>query len=231
MLKLSELYSSVQGEGPLTGVPTQFVRFGGCNMRCPGWPCDSPYAVLPENYKEWEKVPADLLISRIIDEAERTGARNLCFTGGEPFLQPQEDLINVANSLAARGFTIEFYTNGSFVIPFQELPAKTRFMLDWKLTGSGEVNTNLHERWVNARGLNGYGNIKFVCKNADDLMEAKELTEDLYRLPTKATLWVGSAWDQLSEADIVAFMLIHKMPWRLNVQVHKYVWPSEMRGI
>ncbi|MHA2264890.1 MAG: 7-carboxy-7-deazaguanine synthase QueE, partial [Candidatus Thorarchaeota archaeon] len=98
-MKLSEVYTSVQGEGPRVGVPTTFVRFGGCNLRCPGWGsgslpdgtsvrgCDTIFAVYPEYRSQWESVSVRQLLERIPPEIT-----NVCITGGEPLIQPTKDL-------------------------------------------------------------------------------------------------------------------------------------------
>src|ERR1700704_2587022 len=86
---LSEVYNSIQGEGPNVGQPTTFVRFAGCNMRCPGWPCDTPYAIDPAIWRyESMKASTMWVAEQILD----LKPRHVCFTGGEPFMQPWEEL-------------------------------------------------------------------------------------------------------------------------------------------
>src|SRR3954453_605533 len=92
-LRLLEPYPSTQGEGPNVGKLTQFVRFAGCNLKCPGWPCDTPFSIDPAQYRnEMQLVTARTLARSVFAEFTATGAENICLTGGEPTLQPQGEL-------------------------------------------------------------------------------------------------------------------------------------------
>ena len=240
-LRLSEVYVSVQGEGPRTGTKTQFVRFAGCNMKCPGWPCDTQHAIDPAIYmKEGgsEKLVPDELASYITRYAQDMGASNICLTGGEPLLQ-EEYLLHAtytavrvaAISLELPTFTWEVFTNGSRHIPTWMLN-NFHIMMDWKLTGSGEALTKAEERLHNAKRLGYDQGIKFVCKDIQDLEEAAELMIMLRQVEdVTATFWVGTAWATLTEAEIVEYILEHNLPAKLNVQLHKYVWPADARCV
>lgn len=235
MLRLSELYVSVQGEGPRVGEKTQFIRFAGCNMRCPGWPCDTQHAIDPAIWRvQSEKLAINELVSKIIDTYVDTGASNLCFTGGEPLMQPQEDLRQVFARLREHvdaNWTWEIFTNGSYHIPSWML-SNFHIMMDWKLPGSGESETKLDERLKNAKRLNRDQGIKFVCKDYEDMVEADTLMTGLRRIDDViAQFWIGAAWGELSEAEVVDYMIEHGLDAKLNVQVHKFVWPAEQRGV
>ena len=106
-------------------------------------------------------------------------------------------------------------------------------MMDWKLEGSGEADTDLESRLINALNLSPIDGIKFVCTGRDDLDEAKQIwgklvTDERWR---GAQIWVGSAWDKLPEKELVEWLLEERLPWKLNVQVHKYIWPADERGV
>jgi len=232
-LKVLEHYTSVQGEGFHTGKLTQFVRFAGCNLRCPGWPCDTPQAIFPNQYhgKFYRDIP-DRCVARIMRQADTNGAKNVCFTGGEPFMQDNETLRLVVYVLIEQGFSVEFFTNGTFPLPFWA--TRHTIMLDWKLKGSGEdLKFELRDiRAKNARSLHGECGIKFVCTDEKDLREAVMTGEQLRQFGSPATFWLGTAWDTLSEADIVQFMKDNRLTdWRLNVQVHKYIYDPEARFV
>jgi len=247
--KLVEHYVSTQGEGPNTGKVTQFVRFAGCDMRCGGWPCDTPFASDP---KQWAKIyykrTVEELYEDILNKYRETGALNVCFTGGEPFMQDNDLLCELFELMMPTldwvvdedgGFTIiseepearfqiEAFSNGSFEYPQKALD-KVEFMMDWKLNGSGEGSTSLDDRLLNAKRI--YGGIKFVCKDEEDFKQAIEVWNELKDVVMPETrFWVGSAWDVFPTSRVVELVLEHKLPWSLNVQVHNYIFGANVRG-
>jgi 7-carboxy-7-deazaguanine synthase len=232
-LKVLEHYTSVQGEGFHTGKLTQFVRFAGCNLRCPGWPCDTPQAIFPNQYHgKFDRDIPDRCFARIERQANTNGAKHICFTGGEPFMQDNKVLQAVVMLLTDYGYTVEFFTNGTYTLPWWAL--RNTIMLDWKLKGSGEdlKFEQRNTRAMNAKDLHPECGIKFVCTDDKDLREAVLAAEQLRQFGTKATFWVGTAWDSLKEADIVQFMKDNRLTdWRLNVQVHKYIYDPEARFV
>ena len=230
-LRLVEHYASTQGEGPRTGKTTQFIRFAGCNMTCPGWPCDTPFAVDPAIYREnsyWRE-PTNLLNDAVLMRSE-TGANNLCLTGGEPFLQPNTLLEEFTALAIAEGFEVEAFSNGSFVYSKDALKM-IDFMMDWKLDGSGEGDTRLENRRMNALNLQAGSGIKFVCKDEVDFNQAMEIYNELKDLVNPGVrFWAGSAWAVFPEREVVELILKNQLPWSLNVQVHNFVWPANERG-
>src|SRR6266487_93263 len=167
MLRLLELYTSMQGECDRTGMPTQFVRFAGCNLRCPGWPCDTPFAIFPDQYrKEQQLISPDQLRDAIYEEATVTGATNICLTGGEPMLQKFEDLNSIVIQIAELGWPLEMFSNGTLLYPAIILELCS-IRMDWKLPGSGE-DPNDETRIANYYNMGTYGHhtIKFTIKDA-----------------------------------------------------------------
>ena len=232
-LRLVEHYVSTQGEGPHAGQTTQFVRFAGCSMRCPGWPCDTPFAIDP---KIWGKAggsykrTVEELIANIVEKASETGAKNICLTGGEPFLQNKALMDDLILSLVEKNFNVEAFTNGSFVYSSIAL-YNVNFMMDWKLGGSGEGSSYLVERTINALNLGTGDGIKFVCKDEDDFKQAIKVWNTLKdEVDPGLVFWVGSAWGVFPEKRIVELVLENKLPWRLNVQVHNFIWPANERA-
>ena len=225
------MYNSIQGEGLRMGTPTMFLRFAGCNMRCPGWPCDTPHAIEPSIWvKESEKFEIKQLVKRIQDTTG-TGVTNICWTGGEPFIQPIEQLERLYWELADKGYTQEVFTNGSVIFPdFTDSMLK---MMDWKLAGSGEDSFNVSEREYNAfENLGPDDGIKFVIVDKDDYEEAMHIWRHLaWKVQCQAQFWVGAAWGRIKEAQLVEWILEDGLPWKLNVQVHKYIWPADKRGV
>jgi 7-carboxy-7-deazaguanine synthase len=223
-LRLNEHYVSIQGEGPNVGKITQFIRFAGCNMRCPGWPCDTEHAVNPFLWKNDPKVQPGDIANRIAGYVLHQNAQHVCITGGEPFLQPHDLLRQLLHHCAHMGVTVDIFTNGSIGFPSWLFDMKhVTIVMDWKLPGSGEGDFRLEERRINARLLRPTDAIKFVCKDAADLEAVPELE-------CQAIKYVGVAWDTLSIDDAIEFMYKQKGDWRLNVQLHKYLW-GEARGV
>lgn len=238
MLRLSEHYTSIQGEGPRVGTLTQFVRFAGCNMRCPGWPCDTQHAIDPNIWRhQSEKIDPYELAKRIHTEAHNTGAFNICLTGGEPFLQPHNELFQTIESLAhpSHVYSFEAFTNGSFAFPnwTKDPLIDMRFIMDWKLVGSGESQTALDTREQNALFLGTDDIIKFVIKDVSDFTYAMGTARRLQRAGFKGEFSIGAAWGSaVTEKDVVDFMIQNKLrDWILNVQIHKYIWPPDERGV
>lgn len=228
-MKLLELYTSVQGEGPHTSEPTQFVRFAGCNLRCPGWPCDTQHAIHPKLYKD---VAENLTGAQIVRERLADWPKHICLTGGEPFIQKEIELEEFVQEARAAGYTIECFTNGTQLIPNWTL-GRVRFMMDWKLSNSGEVMDRYRDaRMANAVRLNKHDGIKFVVATPGCLDEAATVYAGLIQQGVEAQIWIGAVWNRgLSDAAIVDYIMTHKLPWNLNIQTHKYIWHPDKQGV
>jgi 7-carboxy-7-deazaguanine synthase len=224
-LRISEIYVSTQGEGPKVGIPTVFVRFGGCNLRCAGWPCDTPYAIDPARYRHEWKLET---ISQILVEIPRW-VPNVCLTGGEPFLQNHKLLQDLVFALNQRGQEVEAFTNGTILYPDWVFTRMITLVMDWKLVGSQEDPFN-DNRFLNAKQLKPTDAIKFVVKDRNDFEQAMTLFDD-NQSDIKAQWFTGVVWGKLEDSTLVEWMLRAKMPWRLNVQVHNHIWDRSKRGI
>lgn len=227
-MRLLELYDTVQGEGPNVGQPTTFVRFAGCNMRCPGWPCDTPYSIYPDQWKtQYREIEPPELLRELVGHF-----KHICITGGEPLIQPRIQMQYFMEGLWERGYTFDLFTNGSR--PFQPYKilrdATSTVVMDWKLAGSGESNSYRETRLENLKTLRHKDAIKFVVKNIDDLHEAKDVMSTLPN-PFPPRVYIGPAWDLITPEQVVEFILEHKLDAYLNLQTHKYVFPGRDRGI
>jgi 7-carboxy-7-deazaguanine synthase len=230
-LRLNELYVSVQGEGPHVGEPTIFVRFSGCNMRCAGWPCDTQHAIQPALYRHDPKLPPQDIVDQIMGLRDQTGARRVCITGGEPFMQDAEDLFILHRKLCSRGFDFDIFTNGSFIFPDWVTTDWVTIIMDWKLEGSGEAQKKGDERlWNVEHRLQRKDAIKFTVVDKDDLQEARHFWEAFKEVGCQ--FYVGRVWEHaLTDDDVVQFILNNQLPWKHTMQVHKYIWPGVERGI
>lgn len=227
-MRVSEHYVSTQGEGPRTGELTQFLRFAGCNMRCAGWPCDTPYAIFPEIWRVDSRVKT--IDDIVLDCLEKKPVKWVCWTGGEPFLQKEDELYTLARYLWDENFKLECFSNGSFLFPAWALTGM-KFIMDWKLQGSGEAGKLRDVRTKNALSLLSKDAIKFVVANENDLYEAKHEYQELVGQGCLAQFYVGAVWGKADDAAIVDWLVKEKLDWKLNVQVHKYIWSPTLRGV
>lgn len=233
MIRLSEIYKSVQGEGPRVGAPTIFVRCAGCNMRCPGWPCDTQHAIDPEKYrKEWRNLRVDQVLREIESVSGSHPSVGICLTGGEPFLQTHSDLNRLVGDLVDRGYFVECFSNGSLSMPDWAF-ASVSFILDWKLPGSGEQSpeqflTNLHTAHDSMDNDSSVQHvIKFTVVDHADLLEATKRWSTVQDL--NLPVYVGGVWGKIGPDSVASWILNQGLPWHLNLQTHKYIWPTDAR--
>jgi 7-carboxy-7-deazaguanine synthase len=205
---------------------TQFVRFAGCNLRCPGWPCDTQHAIDPKIYRINSTKDSS---AQLIDKLAPWPLR-ITLTGGEPFLQPGGQLQEFCEMAWIRKYQIECFTNGTFQFPAWAFPS-IRFIMDWKLPGSGEDNKP-GERERNALCLQRGDAIKFTVKDEQDLEAAYSAWVHLNALDVLAQYFVGIVWGgPLTDTDVIDFVRYNKLPWRLNMQLHKYIWNPDQIGV
>lgn len=236
VVNLCEVYTSVQGEGPNTGKPITFVRFGGCNLRCKGWGsgllpdgtevsgCDTIFAVYPEWRGTWNSTA----VSELLDRVPKS-PRMVCITGGEPLIQPSKELSAFAQGLLDGGYDIDLFTNGSRSLdnhPWTGHPDVT-VVMDWKLPGSME-GTTFH--MPNLDHLQEKDAIKFVCKNRFDFeMALEHLTH--WRDRIKAQAWFGPVWNHMDPVRLAGWVAEEYPEGRLNIQTHKYLWDPNERKV
>jgi 7-carboxy-7-deazaguanine synthase len=196
-------------------------------MRCPGWPCDTPFAIDPAIWKDQHRkvTPGDLVF-----EIAQEGIKNICWTGGEPFMQNHKDLHLLHSMLRDEDFTVECFTNGSIEFP-PWAQSLIHFTMDWKLKGSGEADFLRDVRMRNAVRLKRSDDIKFVVKDHDDLEEAFAMTATLRAAGYRGGFYVGAAWSCITDEELVDFMYRYKVDWKLNVQIHKHIWEPDKRGV
>jgi 7-carboxy-7-deazaguanine synthase len=233
-LRVVETYVSYQGEGPNTTRPTLFVRFAGCNFRCPGWPCDTQHAIQPAQFRKLQKYyqPVELA-----DHVLSFGVDNICLTGGEVFLQPLTSLSQFLNAVKSTepSWNIECFTNGGLKWG-EDLPLVIdNFIVDWKLFGSGEQYDNDGTLGANLKRLTQFDAIKFTIKDEADFEEAmRRYEEHIVKIPVdeRPQVYAGVVWGQkLDTATLCQWMLNNDLDWRLNVQVHKFVWHPDKQGV
>ena len=216
---VAELFASINGESVRAGEPAVFVRFRGCNLACSY--CDTKWANRPD-------CPVRMMTAEeIADYADRAGIADVTLTGGEPLLQKELDVL--ISRLTASGHRVELETNGSVSVEaLSRLEPRPVFTLDYKLPGSGMESAMLTESY---RFLAKEDSVKFVSGSREDLERAAEIIER-YRLTEKCSVFISPVFGKIDPADIVAFLLERRMNGvRLQLQLHKFIWDPEKRGV
>jgi 7-carboxy-7-deazaguanine synthase len=212
-LSIIELFASIQGETSFTGLPTTFIRLARCNLRC-SW-CDTSYSF-------GKGIPYS--IDSIINQVDLFGCKHVCITGGEPLLQ--QNVYPAMKMLCDKNYSLSLETSGSLSIAAVDPRVKT--ILDIKCPGSEMSDKNY---WPNLEILRKHDQVKFVLKDEVDYLFAKEICNK-YQLINKVDEVLFSPVHNVLEAKLlVAWMLRDKLPARLNLQIHKFIWNPETKGV
>ena len=213
MLTVNEIFYSIQGESTYAGRPCVFVRLTACDLRC-SW-CDTPYA-----FVEGRKVSVDDLVR----EVQRHDCPLVEITGGEPLLQ--EDVYPLMDRLLADGKTVLIETGGHLSV--ERIPAAVVKVMDIKCPGSGEAD---RADWKNLDRLRGQDQVKFVIRDRVDYEYARDVLRrhDLARR-CAATLF-SPVHGVLDPKQLAMWVLDDGLPVRVQLQLHKYIWGSEARGV
>jgi 7-carboxy-7-deazaguanine synthase len=213
MLTVFEIYASIQGESTYAGLPCTFVRLAACDLRCT-W-CDTPYA-----FTGGRKMSID----DVVDAVSALRITLVELTGGEPLLQA--DAPALMEQLIERGHTVLLETGGHR--PIDDVPDEVVTIMDVKCPGSGET-AKMH--WPNIDHLSAGDEVKFVIADRADFEFACGVVEK-YDLSTRvATVLFSPVHGVLAPADLAQWMLDARVPARLQIQAHKYIWSPEARGV
>jgi 7-carboxy-7-deazaguanine synthase len=211
-MKLYEIYTSIQGETQYAGLPCTLVRFAACDLRCSY--CDTEYA-----FTGGQEVAVDA----IVRDVEARGAKLVLLTGGEPMLQ--RDLPELAAELMARGFEVMIETGGHRDL--STLPAGVVKIVDVKTPGSGESAKMF---WGNLERLDARDAVKFVVTSEADYRWSVDVIRSR-GLEGRCNVLLSPSFGQLEPKALVEWMLRDKLQARLNLQLHKFVWPPDQRGV
>jgi 7-carboxy-7-deazaguanine synthase len=211
-MKITEIYSSIQGETQYAGLPCTLVRTTGCDLRC-GY-CDSAFAF---------QGGRDLTLDEIVAEVDRLGAPLVLLTGGEPMLQ--RELPALAARLIGAGYKVMIETSGAHSL--ETLPAEVVRVVDIKTPASGESH---RMRWDLLTTLRPADAVKFVVADEPDYQWARAAIEK-HGLGRRTEVLLSPVHGRLNPQDLVAWMLRDRVPARLNLQLHKYVWDPEARRV
>ena len=212
MLKINEIYASIQGESSHTGLPCVFIRLTGCNLRC-SW-CDTAYAF---------HTGKDLSVEEVLQKVAAFALPLVEITGGEPLMQ--EQVYPLMESLLEKGYRVMLETGGS--LPIHKVPEKVIKILDIKCPGSGEEKKNHLE---NLKHLSPHDEIKFVLLDRTDYEWSRSLMQK-HDLASFTQVLFSPVYDKLDLKDLSQWILEDQLPVRLQTQLHKVIWSKDAIGV
>ena len=213
MVTINEIFYSVQGESTYAGRPCVFVRLTACDLRC-SW-CDTPYA-----FHEGRK----RAIADVVAEVERYDCSLVEVTGGEPLLQ--EDVYPLMDELVARGKTVLLETGGHRSTARVPDPVVT--ILDIKCPASGESE---RMDWENLNRLRPRDEVKFVINDRADYEYARDAIARHELAERAAAIHMSPVHGVLNPKTLSEWVLADSLPVRVQLQLHKYIWPADTRGV
>jgi 7-carboxy-7-deazaguanine synthase len=213
LVTINEIFYSVQGESTYAGRPCVFVRLTACDLRC-SW-CDTPYA-----FYEGRKRAVD----DVLAEVERYDCSLVEVTGGEPLLQ--EDVYPLMNGLVARGKTVLLETGGHRSTARVPDPVVT--ILDIKCPASGEAD---RMDWDNLARLRPRDEVKFVINDRIDYEYARSAISRYALAERAAAIHMSPVHGVLDPKTLAEWVLADRLPVRVQLQLHKYIWSPETRGV
>ncbi len=209
---IAEIYKSIQGESTYAGQPCVFVRTTGCNLRC-AW-CDSSFA-----FYGGKEMSQEEILTRI----RSFQCRLVEITGGEPLLQ--KECLSLVCALLDQKFLVLVETGGSLDI--RSLDRRAVLIMDIKCPGSGMSETT---RWKNLDALKPTDQVKFVIQDRQDYRWSMEIL-DLYRLPQRFTVLFSPVYGVMDPKLLAEWIVQDGLEVRLQLQLHKYIWHPETRGV
>lgn len=210
---VTEIFKSIQGESTLTGLPCVFIRLTGCNLRC-HW-CDTAYA-----FHGGQAMSTQEVLARVL----ALGGRLVEFTGGEPLLQ--EEVIPVSRQLLEEGYRVLVETSGERFVG--GLPRGVVKILDVKCPGSGESGKFCFE---NLAALERKDQIKFVILDQNDYRYAREFSEVHKLRESVDEIIFSPVFGQLAPRQLAEWILRDGLEVRLGLQLHKFIWEPDARGV
>lgn len=216
-MKVVEIFKSIEGEGKRAGLPCTFIRLFGCNLRCKY--CDTKYGWSSE-YSDDAK---EMSIEQIVEEAVKIGVPHVTITGGEPLIH--NDIVMLISELAKRNFWVNVETNGT-MLPKCHTLSNVFYTMDYKTNASG-MSDMMNMKAI--QSLLSKDVLKFVVGSIDDCKQAKAIID---AIKPEASIYFSPVFGEIEPREIVEFLLNNKM-YNCNVQIqlHKVIWPADMRGV
>lgn len=208
-LRITEIFFSLQGESRTVGLPTVFVRLTGCPLRC-SW-CDTTYS-----FNGGEKMSVDAVVEAVATH----GARHVCVTGGEPLAQPE--CLTLLHRLCDAGYEVSLETSGALDV--SKVDPRVVKVLDLKAPGSGESHRNVYE---NIPHLLPHDQVKFVLASRQDFEWARFKCDEYGLYDRVQDVLMSPVHETLQPRELAEWILEARLPVRLQVQLHKYLWNNE----
>lgn len=211
-MRVTEIFHSIQGESTFAGLPCVFVRLTGCPLRC-SW-CDTDYAFYGGT---------DRSIDSIIETVRAYGCPLVEVTGGEPLAQP--DCGSLLSRLCDEGFTVLLETSGA--VDTAPVDHRVRVVLDVKCPGSGMTHRMY---WPNVERLRAQDEAKFVIADRRDYDWAKDIMTR-FDLNRRCVVLFSPVFGVLDPRRLAEWVLADRLPVRYQLQLHKFVWSPDMKGV
>ncbi len=210
-LKITEIFTSLQGEADAAGWPSVFVRLTGCPLRCTY--CDTAYAFHGGTW--WD-------IDDIVAEVLAQGVQHVCVTGGEPLAQ--KPCLTLLTALCDAGHSVSLETSGALDV--SEVDARVSKIMDLKAPGSGEADKNL---WSNLAHITAQDEIKVVVADEADYLWTRNVLAE-HALASRCTVLLSPVQGKLDPQDLAAWILRDRLAVRMQLQMHRIIW-GERTGV
>ena len=214
MLRVTEIFHSIQGESTHAGRPCTFIRLTGCPMRCT-W-CDSEYTFTGGEH---------FSIEAILEKVREFGCQLVEVTGGEPLAQ--REAFDLIKRLCDEGYEVLIETGG--YVSTETVDARARIILDVKCPASGEAERN---HWPNLERLRAdHDEVKFVVVDRADWDFAREIIAKYQLEKTAKAILISPAWNEINLQELANWIVQSGLQVRMQLQLHKYIWGADVHGV
>ncbi|HUE83472.1 MAG TPA: radical SAM protein [Pyrinomonadaceae bacterium] len=214
MIRVTEIFHSIQGESTHAGRPCTFVRLTGCPMRCT-W-CDSEYTFTGGDH---------FSIDEVVARVRAFECQLVEVTGGEPLAQPEACAL--IERLCNEGFEVLIETGG--YVSIEKVDQRAAIILDVKCPASGEASRN---HWPNLDRLRpDRDEVKFVVADRSDWQYARDVIKQRRLEESCKAVLISPAWNEIELRDLAAWILDSGLKVRLQLQMHKYIWGPDVHGV
>lgn len=213
VLKVNEIFYSIQGESTKAGLPCIFIRLTYCNIRCVY--CDTEYAFYEGR---------DMTIDEIINDIKKYNCSFVEVTGGEPLVQ--ESVHELMKVLCDNKYSVMLETGGS--LPIENVDKRVKIIMDLKTPYSKMEKKN---RYENISYLKPIDEVKFVIGSREDYEWAKNKISEHDLLNKAEQVLLSPVFDKVENIELAKWILEDNLNVRFQLQMHKYIWHPEERGV